>query len=283
MEKNMIRLACPNCMESYEVPDAMAGRKTRCSECWQLLEVLPPQSVKETSPGSVAAPRDEQLPDGSNITFKCDNCSKSYSVPADKAGKRTKCAKCSQPLTVPSPSGGPAPLASDEMLTKPQTDMPEKRESRLRPCPDCEREVSRRASQCPHCGCPLEQTNQPPVTGMASTEPGPDQNKEKPPPLLSDGQLEELQGMLRQRKAARQQDSAGESKLQEPTPESVPPTSEPTPSSASQWAVLLWVIGGLLLLLACVPAMSLFDHNRTITESDRVPNVADLRRDSELF
>jgi hypothetical protein len=27
----------------------------------------------------------------------------------------------------------------------------------LRPCPDCGREVSRRASQCPHCGCPLGQ------------------------------------------------------------------------------------------------------------------------------
>lgn len=28
-------------------------------------------------------------------------------------------------------------------------------DARLRPCPDCERQVSRRAATCPHCGCPL--------------------------------------------------------------------------------------------------------------------------------
>lgn len=26
---------------------------------------------------------------------------------------------------------------------------------RLRPCPDCDRSISKRATQCPHCGCPL--------------------------------------------------------------------------------------------------------------------------------
>lgn len=28
--------------------------------------------------------------------------------------------------------------------------------SRLRPCPDCRAEVSKRVAACPHCGCPLD-------------------------------------------------------------------------------------------------------------------------------
>lgn len=27
---------------------------------------------------------------------------------------------------------------------------------RLRACPDCRKQVSRQASACPHCGCPLD-------------------------------------------------------------------------------------------------------------------------------
>ena len=32
-------------------------------------------------------------------------------------------------------------------------------QSKLRKCPDCEREISRKAESCPHCGCPIEKTS----------------------------------------------------------------------------------------------------------------------------
>lgn len=31
-------------------------------------------------------------------------------------------------------------------------------QSKLRLCPDCEKEISRKADVCPHCGCPIEKT-----------------------------------------------------------------------------------------------------------------------------
>lgn len=31
-------------------------------------------------------------------------------------------------------------------------------QSKLRKCPDCEKEISRKAESCPHCGCPIEKT-----------------------------------------------------------------------------------------------------------------------------
>ncbi len=207
------------------------------------------------------------------IKFACDGCLTSYTVPEDRAGKRTTCPKCKKSLIVPAPQrNGPAPSPQVEpappQATMETPPVPVKPDSNLGPCPDCNREVSRRAAQCPHCGCPLDQANQAPVT-----ESGPEQHKEdESQPLPSDRRLEGVREVLRQTKAARQQGSAGDRKLQQPTPESVIPASGPTPSSARRWAVLLWVVGGLLLLLACVPAMSLLDPNRiVITESDRAP------------
>lgn len=31
-------------------------------------------------------------------------------------------------------------------------------QSKLRKCPDCDKEISRKAESCPHCGCPIEKT-----------------------------------------------------------------------------------------------------------------------------
>jgi predicted Zn finger-like uncharacterized protein len=44
------------------------------------------------------------------LTFACPQCSRSYKVPEDKAGKRTRCVACGTSLTVP--DGRPA-LAPD--------------------------------------------------------------------------------------------------------------------------------------------------------------------------
>ena len=39
----------------------------------------------------------------------------------------------------------------------------------LQPCPDCGREVSKRAASCPNCGCPL---NAPPIAAIPTARPG---------------------------------------------------------------------------------------------------------------
>jgi len=41
--------------------------------------------------------------------------------------------------------------------------LPAGSQPRLRACPDCGQMVSRRASQCPHCGCPIAVEDQPPI------------------------------------------------------------------------------------------------------------------------
>jgi hypothetical protein len=163
----MIRFICPKCQESYEVSEEMAGKKARCSKCWQpLLVATPPAASTVHGEGHLAEEK-------GRIAFACDGCFTSYSVPEDRAGKRTTCPKCKKSLTVPTPQRNgstpipvrvePAPLAAvglvasqvQPVLSETLAAPPANQESNLRPCPDCQREVSRRAAQCPHCGCPL--------------------------------------------------------------------------------------------------------------------------------
>jgi hypothetical protein len=48
------------------------------------------------------------------ITFNCPNCSKSYTVADEYAGKRTTCRQCGAPLFVPGPAeGGWEPVPDD--------------------------------------------------------------------------------------------------------------------------------------------------------------------------
>jgi hypothetical protein len=97
------------------------------------------------------------------ISFACLTCSTSYSVPDDKAGKRTRCPACGQALIVPTPAPAPPPedalvdipMPKDKAVDAPLPERPLAAPS-LQPCPDCRREVSKRAAQCPHCGCPLK-------------------------------------------------------------------------------------------------------------------------------
>ncbi|MBI5758816.1 MAG: hypothetical protein HZA46_09885 [Planctomycetales bacterium] len=48
--------------------------------------------------------------------------------------------------------------ASECVITTPSHDVFLPTETNLQPCPDCRREVSRRAESCPHCGSPINKT-----------------------------------------------------------------------------------------------------------------------------
>ena len=92
------------------------------------------------------------------IAFACPECPKSYSVPASKAGQRTRCPACGAAMTVPRLDEPPIINAPDleERSPKKQTEPELGPRDRLKPCPECGQNVSTRAPSCPHCGCPLK-------------------------------------------------------------------------------------------------------------------------------
>lgn len=60
------------------------------------------------------------------------------------------------PPVTPQASPKPSPPAATAKPPQAAATPPTAAPSRLRPCPDCNRSVSRRAPACPGCGCPLE-------------------------------------------------------------------------------------------------------------------------------
>lgn len=73
-----------------------------------------------------------------DITFNCEHCGQSLTVDESGAGSVVNCPKCSESALVPELKQPTQAAASN-----------------LRLCPDCMREVSKRATACPHCGAPL--------------------------------------------------------------------------------------------------------------------------------
>lgn len=70
------------------------------------------------------------------IHVACPGCGRKFQAPDNLSGKRVKCPGCAAAFVV----NAPAPDAPDPRLT---------------PCPDCGKAISKRADQCPHCGCPM--------------------------------------------------------------------------------------------------------------------------------
>lgn len=72
--------------------------------------------------------------------FRCPACKEFMTWPASYAGTRVDCGNCGASATVPDIYAG------FEVTAK----------RKLRACPDCDAQISKRATQCPHCGCPLD-------------------------------------------------------------------------------------------------------------------------------
>ena len=75
---------------------------------------------------------------GTDITFNCDNCGQNISIDEAGAGSVVECPKCERLTTVPS---------AQQAATTPQAN--------LINCPDCGRQISKRAASCPNCGARL--------------------------------------------------------------------------------------------------------------------------------
>lgn len=92
-----------------------------------------------------------------DITFVCNKCGQKIVIDEVGAGQFVNCPKCQVPLRVPV-KHAPTPV------TTPVTPAL----SNLVKCPDCSREVSKRATSCPHCGAPIAPAAPPPQPTTAS-------------------------------------------------------------------------------------------------------------------
>lgn len=70
------------------------------------------------------------------IHVACPGCGRKFQAPDSLSGKRVKCPGCATAFVVNAPT-------------------PDVPDPRLTPCPDCGKVISKRADQCPHCGCPI--------------------------------------------------------------------------------------------------------------------------------
>jgi predicted RNA-binding Zn-ribbon protein involved in translation (DUF1610 family) len=80
-----------------------------------------------------------------DITFNCETCGRQLVIDEADAGTLVDCPKCRRSLLVPGHL-----KQSDEDATGSQSTA-----SSLTQCPDCGREISKRATACPHCAAPL--------------------------------------------------------------------------------------------------------------------------------
>ncbi len=161
-----LRVACPSCSYTDTVPDEAAGKQMKCPQCRVPLIL-----------GSEECPRNKDAREDINVS--CPICNDDYSVNLDLAGKTIKCRNCMERIRVPdvpqvakdqSVSQIEEPSSKDEVMEVLPANgdevEPAQRNSRLRPCPDCGKLVSKRTPQCPNCGRP---THNPHTTSRAST------------------------------------------------------------------------------------------------------------------
>ena len=98
-----------------------------------------------------------------DITFTCEKCGQHIAVDEAGAGQLVDCPKCKELLEVPYKS---KPLTGEErahlrtVTASPHAQVnivtePPATTSNLTRCPDCTREISKRAAACPHCGAPI--------------------------------------------------------------------------------------------------------------------------------
>ncbi len=108
---------------------ALDGRP-RCPKCKARVE--PGAAIcagchTSLSPADPEPEYDDEEPE--TVDFACRHCQNVMTRPIDDVGKNVIC-DCGELIKVK----GKRPT--------------------LRDCPDCRREISRRAASCPHCGCP---------------------------------------------------------------------------------------------------------------------------------
>jgi predicted Zn finger-like uncharacterized protein len=97
-----IAFDCPACGRSYAVAESLAGKRVKCKDCGE------PMNVPAARMAAKAAPPDV-------ITFDCPDCGRKYHVAAAMAGKRVRCKSCGSELHVPDTGDDAAQPAGDDL------------------------------------------------------------------------------------------------------------------------------------------------------------------------
>lgn len=172
---------CPGCGREFQAPDRLSGKRVKCPNCSAAIELGSPEQ-RRTAEGAAAGqeasqtPAPPRPPDAEGIQWYVKTADGQQLGPMGKARldalvaegrldgfcqlrrgdwQGWKWAEAVYPqFALPVEPEAEAKRRGPPTGTAAQT-AAAGRESRLRPCPDCGKMVSKRASDCPSCGCPL--------------------------------------------------------------------------------------------------------------------------------
>lgn len=89
----MATFHCDSCGHSQNVPDRLAGRRTKCPQCGTVGQVSAPDAP--AAPEVPAAPEAPAAP--AQAVFQCASCGYTRPTPAALLGRTVKCPSCDQP------------------------------------------------------------------------------------------------------------------------------------------------------------------------------------------
>jgi len=100
-----IRIQCESCQRAFQVPDASAGKQTRCPSCQALIQIrgldLPTVEVVQVAPNKASPLKPTTPPTKDSIFISCHGCGKDLRAPGKAAGKAIRCPSCQTTISVP--------------------------------------------------------------------------------------------------------------------------------------------------------------------------------------
>ncbi len=197
-----IHAQCPSCGRKFQAPDKLSGRRVKCPKCSAVIQLEGdrPQTARQAPSGQqrrqTSGPAEQPGQKAAQWYVKTADDRQLGPMPKSRLDalvaegrldgfchlrredrQQWQWAEAVYPqFALPTD----AEVKGEAQSTPAEVDVPTvvpQSESRLRPCPDCAKMVSKQASRCPSCGCPLavadDQTDQPPSAVAASRETSP--------------------------------------------------------------------------------------------------------------
>jgi DNA-directed RNA polymerase subunit RPC12/RpoP len=166
-----LRVVCSGCSRKLKAPDQAAGKKVKCPQCGTPVFIPSARSSTLSSGAknkfpSPSIPNSAHDEDVAAWLLQLD--ASSPQLPTPTITPEPEEAKGMEGgLRQPREQRSNANQPAEEQGRKEQAAAQAQVKSNLRVCPDCDKMVSKRAAQCPGCGCPL---SMPAVLHSSNTE-----------------------------------------------------------------------------------------------------------------